>query len=67
MLAPDTKTTEKPTDRIDQLVAAHKPGHGLTRPFYRDEDVYERDLERVFRRHWHCVAHESVIPKPNDF
>ena len=32
MLAPDTKTIEKPADRIDQLVAAHKPGHGLARP-----------------------------------
>ncbi len=67
MLAPETKTTEQSMDRIDQLVAAHTPGHGLARPFYRDEDIYERDLERVFRRHWHCIAHESVIPKPNDF
>nr|WP_210300133.1 aromatic ring-hydroxylating dioxygenase subunit alpha [Mycoplana azooxidifex] len=54
-------------DRIDRLVAEHRPGHGLARAFYHDQDIYERDLERVFRRHWHCVAHESVIPNANDF
>jgi phenylpropionate dioxygenase-like ring-hydroxylating dioxygenase large terminal subunit len=54
-------------DRIDQLVAAHRPGYGLARPFYMDQDIYERDLERLFFRHWHCIAHESVIPNPGDF
>ena len=24
-------------------------------------------MERVFHRHWHCLAHESIIPNPNDF
>lgn len=60
-------TAAPSADGIDQLIAAHKPGHGLARPFYMDPDIYERDLERVFRRHWHCLAHESVVPKPNDF
>ena len=67
MLAPEFKQESPKGDRIDQLVAAHKPGHGLTRPFYIDPEIYERDLERVFRRHWHCIAHESVIPNVNDF
>ncbi|MDF1634460.1 aromatic ring-hydroxylating dioxygenase subunit alpha [Mycoplana sp. MJR14] len=64
----DLKDLNTPSgDRIDRLVAAHRPGHGLARPFYHDQDIYERDLERVFRRHWHCIAHESVIPNANDF
>lgn len=69
MLAPDTQSAAAAPspDRIDQLVTAHKPGHGLARPFYTDPEIYERDMERVFRRHWHCVAHESVIPNANDF
>lgn len=66
MLAPD-RLTNAPADRIDLLVAAHRPGHGLVRAFYHDADIYERDLDRVFRRHWHCIAHESVIANPNDF
>jgi Rieske 2Fe-2S family protein len=54
-------------DPIDALVAAHRPGHGLARAFYSDPAVFERDMERVFHRHWHCLAHESVIPNPGDF
>ncbi len=54
-------------DAIDQLVAAHEPGRGLVRAFYHDPAIYARDMERVFRRHWHCLAHASVIPDPNDF
>jgi phenylpropionate dioxygenase-like ring-hydroxylating dioxygenase large terminal subunit len=54
-------------DPIDRLVAGHRPGYGLARAFYADPAVFERDLERVFFRHWHCLAHESVIPNPGDF
>ncbi|ESZ00284.1 aromatic ring-hydroxylating dioxygenase subunit alpha [Mesorhizobium sp. LNHC209A00] len=54
-------------DAIDRLVASHRPGYGLTRPFYHDQDIFERDMERLFRRHWHCLTHASVIPDPGDF
>ncbi len=54
-------------DAIDALVAAHRPGHGLARPFYTDPAIFERDMERVFRRHWHCLAHESAVASPGDF
>ncbi|RWP08596.1 aromatic ring-hydroxylating dioxygenase subunit alpha [Mesorhizobium sp.] len=54
-------------DAIDRLVASHQPGHGLVRAFYHDPAIFERDIERVFRRHWHCLAHASVIPNPGDF
>lgn len=54
-------------DKIDQLIAEHRPGHGLVRAFYMDPDVYARDMERVFRRHWHCIGHASIIPNAGDF
>ena len=54
-------------DAIDRLVASHRPGHGLVRAFYHDQAIFERDMERVFRRHWHCLAHASVIANPGDF
>ncbi|MBX3578372.1 MAG: aromatic ring-hydroxylating dioxygenase subunit alpha [Rhizobiaceae bacterium] len=54
-------------DPIDRLVAEHRSGHGLARPFYHDPDLFERDMERIFRRHWHCLAHSSVIPNSGDF
>ncbi|MGF7160300.1 Rieske 2Fe-2S family protein [Rhodoligotrophos appendicifer] len=60
------QTTET-GDGIDLLVGAHRPGHGLARAFYMDPAIFERDMERVFRRHWHCLGHEAIIPKPGDF
>ena len=54
-------------DPIDRLIAAHVPGHGLAREFYMSPAVFERDLERVLRRHWHCAGHESQAPNPGDF
>lgn len=59
--------TGEPADQIDRLVAAHRPGYGLARPFYMDAAIFERDMECVFRRHWHCLAHSSVIPNVGDF
>ena len=67
MLAPQTANAPASPDRIDRLVAEHRPGHALAGPFYMDPEIFERDLERVFFRHWHCLAHESVIPAPGDF
>ena len=58
---------EAAPDPIDALVARHRNGYALERPFYTDPTIFERDMERVFRRHWHCLTHESVIPNPGDF
>jgi phenylpropionate dioxygenase-like ring-hydroxylating dioxygenase large terminal subunit len=52
---------------IDALVQAHVPGLGLARDFYMDPGVFQRDMERIFRRHWHCAGHVSLIPDPGDF
>ena len=67
MRANETTAPSNRGDRIDGLVADHTPGKGLARAFYHDADIYARDMQRVFRRHWHCLAHVSVIPNPNDF
>ena len=54
-------------DPLTQLIAAQKPGHALTRPFYMDPWVFPFDMERIFRRHWHCLGHESIIPNKGDY
>lgn len=34
---------------------------------YRDPQVFERELEVLFNRHWIFVGHEGEIPSPGDF
>jgi Rieske 2Fe-2S family protein len=52
---------------VDRLIASRRPGHGLPRAFYQDPAIFDLDMERLFRRHWHCLAHASIIPDPGDF
>jgi phenylpropionate dioxygenase-like ring-hydroxylating dioxygenase large terminal subunit len=56
-----------PPDGIDARIDAYRAGKGLGRDFYLDPAIYERDLARVFRRHWHCIGHMSIIPNAYDF
>jgi phenylpropionate dioxygenase-like ring-hydroxylating dioxygenase large terminal subunit len=54
-------------DPIQSLIQSHTPGFALARGFYMEPSVFERDMERIFRRHWQCVGHISQIPEPGDF
>ncbi len=49
-----------------QAVADAKSGL-LDRSIFSSAEIYERELAQVFGRCWLFVAHESQIPKPNDF
>lgn len=55
------------SDPVDRLIADRLPGFGLAGAFYRDDAVYARDMDRIFRRHWLCLGHESQLPEPGDF
>jgi Rieske 2Fe-2S family protein len=58
---------EKDTRTIDELIAAHKPGHALAQRFYTDPEVYELELERIVSRNWILAGHESELAEPGDF
>lgn len=49
------------------FVAGYQLGKGLERAFYLDAGLYQVELERVFRRHWQCLGHESIVPHPFDY
>ncbi|HVW41728.1 MAG TPA: Rieske 2Fe-2S domain-containing protein [Amycolatopsis sp.] len=34
---------------------------------YTDPDVFERELQRIYREGWVFVAHESEVPEPGDY
>lgn len=39
----------------------------VDRKIFHDPDLYEQELERIFRQKWLLVGHESQIPAPGDF
>ena len=55
-----------PTPSIDDLIAAHRPGHALDRGFYLRDDIFERDMEMLLVR-WTCVGHASAVRNPGDY
>ena len=54
-------------DTITDLVARQKPRFGLEQAFYRNADIYERDVERVFLNSWLYAGHQSEIPNVGDY
>ena len=54
-------------DRCAQVIAAQRPGHALSREFYCDADLFEREVQRLILRHWHCAGHQSQVREPGDF
>ena len=52
---------------VDELVARQTPGFTLEQPFYRDPEIFRRDMARVVGKAWLYVAHASEIPGKGDF
>jgi Rieske 2Fe-2S family protein len=56
-----------PIDPVAAAIAAHRQGHALSRQFYCDPAFFEREVQRLLKRHWHCVGHRSQAPDPGDY
>jgi Rieske 2Fe-2S family protein len=52
---------------LNQLIDRQRERHSLTREFYSDPAIYERDVERIFLRSWQYAGHQSEIPHPGDW
>lgn len=52
---------------INELVASQAPMHSLQQAFYRDPEIYERDIERIYLRSWLYAGHQSEVPNPGDW
>lgn len=51
--------------RVERFVREHE---GCVDPrLFSDEEVYREEMERIFRRTWLYVGHESQIPQPGDY
>lgn len=54
-------------DRLSELITRQPRGRSLLQEFYRDPEIFERDISRIHLGHWLCVGHASRIPDPGDF
>ncbi|MEJ8569160.1 aromatic ring-hydroxylating oxygenase subunit alpha [Elongatibacter sediminis] len=52
---------------IEQLIARQKTGFALENAFYEDDEIYRRDIERIYLRSWLYAGHQSEIPGKGDY
>ncbi len=43
------------------------PNGRLSGHLFTDEDIYQQELEKVFKRSWGFLAHDSMIPNRGDY
>lgn len=53
--------------KIRNMLDSRQPNHGLPRPFYHDELLYESEMEGIWRRGWLFAGHSCQIPNPGDY
>lgn len=69
------KQTSRTNDRLDQVLKDGKTIDEICRPkdgrigrrIYTDEQIFELEQERIFRRSWVFLAHSSEILEPGDY
>lgn len=52
---------------IQQLINRQKPWHALERAFYREPEIYNREIDRILLRSWLYAGHVSEVPNTGDY
>lgn len=52
---------------LNALLERRRPGHSLAAPFYLSDEVFQADMELIFRRHWIFVAVAPQVPEAGDY
>ncbi|MEH6578458.1 MAG: aromatic ring-hydroxylating dioxygenase subunit alpha [Amphritea sp.] len=50
-----------------ELINQRKPRHALTREIYRDEGVFQQDLEQIWHKEWIFAGHTFEIEKAGEY
>jgi Rieske 2Fe-2S family protein len=62
----EQETTVNPQE-IRALAAQQREHFALDQAFYRDPDIYRRDIEEIFLKSWLYAGHQSEIPGVGDW
>lgn len=52
---------------IRDLLDQHRPGRALPRAFYHESELYQAEIDAVWRRGWLFAGHSCQIPNPGDY
>ncbi len=52
---------------LRSMLDSRQPNHGLPRPFYHDELLYQAEMEAIWRHDWLFAGHSCQIPQPGDY
>jgi len=66
-VAPDLVAPDLVAPDLVALVERRRQGFGLERRFYADPDLYELELDAVWRAGWLFAGHSCELARPGDF
>jgi hypothetical protein len=52
---------------LGALLERRRAGHSLEAPFYLSEEIFQADMEYIFRRHWIFVGVSPQVAEPGDY
>jgi Rieske 2Fe-2S family protein len=52
---------------LNNVLGTWRAGYALPGDVYRDPQLYEKEIAKIFLRAWLCVGHHSQIPASGDF
>lgn len=55
------------TQKTQSLIANRMKGYSLDAPFYLSQEIFNLDLEAIFKKLWIRVAVEPEVPEPGDY
>ena len=55
------------SNKLKKLLDNHQHGWSLEQPFYLDQDVFNAELETIWKKFWLFAGTVAEIPKPGDY
>lgn len=52
---------------MSELKKNYQSGYSLGQSFYTNDEIYQKEIEDIFLKHWIFSGHASQIPKHGDF
>jgi glycine betaine catabolism A len=52
---------------ISELVRQQRPGWSLDQPFYKHSDIFNLELEKIWKKYWIHVGHTSQLPNAGSY